>query len=163
MLRNYGSLQKYIHIEAGVNSRLDEIQAAFLRARLAVLDSWNDRRRTLASVYDESLAGIPGLVAPSVSPGAEHVYHLYVVRVRNRNQLIESLKAQGISTLIHYPVACHLQQAFSRSGFKRGMFPVAERLASEVLSLPLWPQMPLEAPGIVARSIRAGVVEANVA
>ncbi len=163
MLRNYGSLQKYIHIEAGVNSRLDEIQAAFLRARLAVLDSWNDRRRTLASVYDESLAGIPGLVAPSVSPGAEHVYHLYVVRVRNRNQLIESLKAQGISTLIHYPVACHLQQAFSRSGFKRGMFPVAERLASEVLSLPMWPQMPLEAPGIVARSIRAGVVEANVA
>jgi dTDP-3-amino-3,4,6-trideoxy-alpha-D-glucose transaminase len=163
VLRNYGSREKYIHIEAGVNSRLDELQAAFLRTRLAVLDGWNEKRRTLADSYRKCLAGVPDLVAPSVSPGAEHVYHLYVVRLRDRDRLIESMRAEGISTLIHYPVPCHLQQAFSGLGFKRGMFPIAEKLAEEVISLPMWPQMPTDAPGIVATAIKASAKKAKVA
>jgi dTDP-4-amino-4,6-dideoxygalactose transaminase len=155
VLRNYGSREKYIHIESGVNSRLDELQAAFLRTRLAVLDDWNEKRRALADSYRRCLTGMAGLVLPTASPGTEHVYHLYVVRARNRDHVSNSLKAQEISTMIHYPVPCHLQQAFSRLGFRRGMFPVAERLAEEVISLPMWPQMPTGAPEIVATAIRA--------
>ena len=163
VLRNYGSREKYIHIEAGVNSRLDELQAAFLRTRLAVLDRWNEKRRTLADSYRNGLSGMVDLVAPSVSPGAEHVYHLYVIRIRDRDRTVGSLRAQGISTLIHYPVPCHLQEAFSGLGFKRGMFPVAERLAEEVVSLPMWPQMPVNAPETVATAIRAAAMRAKVA
>ncbi len=163
VLRNYGSREKYTHIETGVNSRLDELQAAFLRARLAVLDGWNKKRRTLADSYRKSLAGLAGLVSPWVSPRAEHVYHLYVVRIRDRDRIIKSLIAQGISTLIHYPVPCHLQRAFSGLGFKHGMFPVAERLAEEMISLPMWTQMPTNASEIVATAIRARGMKAKVA
>ena len=95
VLRNYGSREKYVHIEAGVNSRLDELQAAFLRTRLTVLDKWNEKRRTLADSYGKCLAGVADLVAPSVSPGAEHVYHLYVVRLRDRDRMIEFAQRAG--------------------------------------------------------------------
>lgn len=154
-LRNYGSDQKYVHQTLGVNSRLDELQAAFLRVFLPRLDAANDQRRALAAAYDAALAG-SGLATPAEANWARHVYHLYVVRSPERDALQARLKAAGIETLIHYPIACHLQAAFAHRGFKRGDFPLAEALADEVLSLPLWPAMPLENVDRVAQAIRAG-------
>jgi dTDP-4-amino-4,6-dideoxygalactose transaminase len=152
-LRNYGSDQKYVHQTLGVNSRLDELQAAFLRVFLPRLDAANHQRRALAAAYDTALAG-SGLTTPTEANWARHVYHLYVVRSPERDVLQARLKAAGIETLIHYPIACHLQAAFAHRGFKRGDFPLAEALADEVLSLPLWPAMPTENVGLVAAAAR---------
>ncbi len=152
-LRNYGSDQKYVHQTLGVNSRLDELQAAFLRVFLPRLDAANDQRRALASAYDAALSG-SGLTTPAEANGARHVYHLYVVRSPERDALQTRLKTAGIETLIHYPIACHLQAAFAHRGFKRGDFPLAEALADEVLSLPLWPAMPVENVQQVALAAR---------
>ena len=152
-LRNYGSDQKYVHQTLGVNSRLDELQAAFLRVFLPRLDAANDQRRALAAAYDAALAG-SGLTTPSQADGARHVYHLYVVRTPDRDGLQARLKAAGIESLIHYPIACHLQDAFAHRGFRRGDFPLAEALADEVLSLPLWPAMPVGNVALVAGAAR---------
>jgi dTDP-4-amino-4,6-dideoxygalactose transaminase len=142
-LRNYGSARKYVHEVAGVNSRLDELQAAFLRARLPRLEAANAARRARAARYDARLGGRNDLAIPSEAAWARHVYHLYVVRSGARDALQAKLAAAGIETLIHYPTPPHLQPAFAHLGFRRGDFPLAERLAAEVLSLPLWPGMPL--------------------
>lgn len=155
MLRNYGSAQKYVHEIAGVNSRLDELQAAFLRVRLAGLDAANAARRERAARYRSQLAGVNGLTLPAEAEGAEPVYHLFVVRSAERDALQARLKAAGIETLIHYPVACHRQPAFAHLGLGEGALPGAERLAREVLSLPMWPQMPLEDVDRVAAVIRS--------
>lgn len=143
LLRNYGSRAKYSHEIAGVNSRLDELQAAFLSARLKRLDAANARRRVLAERYDARLAGTD-LILPSRASWAEPVYHLYVVRSPARDALQARLAAAGIETLIHYPTPCHLQPAFAHLGLKPGALPLAERLAGEVLSLPLHPGMTLD-------------------
>lgn len=153
MLRNYGSRRKYVHETAGVNSRLDELQAAFLRARLERLDEVNDRRRERAARYDERLRAADGLHIPGEASWARHVYHLYVVRSPARDALQARLTARGVETLIHYPTACHLQPAFAHLGHGRGAFPIAERMADQVLSLPLWPGMPLEDVDRVAAAI----------
>jgi dTDP-3-amino-3,4,6-trideoxy-alpha-D-glucose transaminase len=153
MLRNYGSEEKYIHTAIGTNSRLDELQAAFLRVRLPRLNGWNEKRRVLASLYNQALSQVEGVVVPYVSDWAEPVYHLYVVRVNQRELVQESLKRKGITTLIHYPRPCHLQEAFADYGYVKGSFPIAESLADEVLSLPMWPQMNLDVPGIVAEAL----------
>jgi len=153
MLRNYGSRKKYVHEIAGVNSRLDELQAAFLRARLERLDAATALRRERAARYDAALAGA-GVRTPVQANWARHVYHLYVVRSAGRDALQARLADQGIETLIHYPTACHLQPAFAHLGHARGAFPIAEQLADEVLSLPLWPGMPLEDVDRVAAAIR---------
>jgi dTDP-4-amino-4,6-dideoxygalactose transaminase len=155
MLRNYGSRQKYVHEIAGVNSRLDELQAAFLRARLERLDQANTARRERAARYAWRLAGANGLTLPREADWARHVYHLYVVRSPERDALQARLAEQGIETLIHYPTACHLQPAFAHLGYARGDFPLAEALADEVLSLPLWPAMPLENVDEVAKAVAA--------
>lgn len=152
MLRNYGSRQKYVHEVAGVNSRLDEIQAAFLRERLLDLERANDRRRELASLYADALGRRPGLVLPTEAEWAHHVWHLYVVRCSDRDGLQARLKARGVETLIHYPTACHLQPAFEHLGHRRGAFPLAERMADDVLSLPLWPGMRDEDVALVAEA-----------
>jgi len=152
-LRNYGSTEKYVHETPGVNSRLDELQAAFLRARLPRLDAANAARRERAARYDARLGGRNDLATPSEAEWARHVYHLYVVRSGAREALQAKLAAAGIETLIHYPTPCHLQPAFAHLGFRRGDFPLAERLAAEVLSLPLWPGMPLEDVDTVAAAI----------
>jgi len=149
-LRNYGSIRKYEHEHAGVNSRLDELQAAFLRAKLPRLDAANDRRRAHAAAYAETLGGAAGLTLPVEASWARHVYHLYVVRSPERDALQARLEAAGVQTLIHYPTPCHLQPAFADLGFRSGQFPLAERLAREVLSLPMWPGMPAEGPAKVA-------------
>lgn len=141
-LRNYGSARKYEHELAGVNSRLDELQAAFLRAKLGRLDAANAARRAHGQAYTRALADIPGVVPPATADWAEHVHHLYVVRCADRPAAQAKLAAAEIQTLIHYPVACHRQPAFADLGFRPGQFPLAEQLAAEVLSLPMWPAMP---------------------
>jgi dTDP-3-amino-3,4,6-trideoxy-alpha-D-glucose transaminase len=141
-LRNYGSLRKYEHEVTGVNSRLDELQAAFLRAKLPRLDAANDQRRALAAGYGAALAGRPGVTLPQEATWARHVYHLYVVRCADRDTARAGLEAASVESLIHYPVPCHMQPAFADLGFRQGQFPLAEQLAREVLSLPMWPGMP---------------------
>lgn len=140
-LRNYGSKEKYKNEILGYNMRLDEIQAAFLKVKLRHLIEWTEQRREIASWYDEALYKMPDLHTPFTHPNATHSYHLYVIRTPNRDKLRSFLEEKGIGTLIHYPIPPHLQRAYSYLGYKEGDFPIAEELAREVLSLPLWPGM----------------------
>jgi dTDP-4-amino-4,6-dideoxygalactose transaminase len=142
VLRNYGSREKYRNEVSGVNSRLDELQAALLRVRLRVLESWNDRRQQLAERYLQELAEIPGLELPSVAEDCEPVWHLFVVRHRRRDWLRGELERRGVQTLIHYPVPPHLSGAYATS-FHGCKLPTAEHLASEVLSIPIGPHLTL--------------------
>lgn len=152
-LRNYGALRKNDHQERGVNSRLDEVQAALLRVKLPKLAAANDARRALAAAYGAALAGAAGLTPPSEAAWARHVYHLYVVRCADRAAVQARLQRAGVQTLIHYPTPCHLQPAFADLGLRAGQFPLAESLAQDVLSLPMWPAMPLDTPRQVASAI----------
>lgn len=152
MLRNYGSREKYINEMLGVNSRLDPIQAAILRVKLAHLDQWNLRRRAIAAAYGEALRD-SGLVLPSARNWADPAWHLFVVRSALRDGLQQRLEQSGIGTLIHYPIPPHLQQAYSGLGIGAGSLPLAERLAKEVLSLPIGPHMDLDAVGAIAAAI----------
>ncbi len=154
VLRNYGSRVKYVNLERGVNSRLDELQAAFLRVKLPKLDEWNARRRRAAARYDDALAGIPGLDLPRAPQWAEPVWHLYVVRTKRRGDLVKALDAKGIGTLIHYPIPPHLQQAYADLGAAKGAYPLAEELAETVLSLPISPHLTDDAIDRVAAEIR---------
>jgi dTDP-4-amino-4,6-dideoxygalactose transaminase len=138
-IRDHGSDRKYHHREIGWNSRIHSIQAAFLSIKLEHLDGWNEERRRLAARYTERLSGVAGVTPPTVADWAEPVFHLYVVRLANRDGAQEFLKARGIATAIHYPVPVHLQGAFADLGLGEGSFPVAERLAGEILSLPMFP------------------------
>lgn len=153
-LRNYGSKVKYVNLERGFNSRLDELQAAFLRAKLPKLDAWNERRRLVAARYDDGLAGIPGLGLPRVPQWAEPVWHLYVVRTRRRADVIMALEKEGIGSLIHYPIPPHLQEAYADLKQGKGYYPLAEELAETVLSLPMGPHMTAEAVDEVASVVR---------
>ncbi len=139
-LGNYGSAVRYINEERGVNSRLDPLQAAVLSVKLAHLERWNARRRAVAAIYSERLSGLP-LVLPEVAEGAEPVWHLYVVQHPERDAFQQRLAERGIGTLIHYPVPPHRQQAYAGLGHLVGSFPVAERLAGTVLSLPMGPHL----------------------
>lgn len=138
-LRNYGSKRRYENEYVGLNSRLSELQAAFLRAKLPYLSEWNRRRANLAAHYGRRLAGIDALTRPCVPAWAEPVWHLYVVRTSRRDALQAHLHAAGIGTQIHYPTPPHLAPAYAAAGWPRGAFPIAEQLASEVLSLPIGP------------------------
>lgn len=148
VLRNYGSRVKYMNEVKGFNSRLDPIQAAVLWVKLQVLDEWNERRRGIAQLYLEGLAG-SGLVLPQVPEWAEPVWHLFVVRHPERDALVKRLNEVGVGTLIHYPVPPHLQEAYAEMGFGVGAFPVAERMAGEVVSLPMGGQMGVEDVGVI--------------
>lgn len=141
VLRNYGSEKKYYNEVIGYNMRLDEIQAAFLSVKLKYLMEWTAERQKIANWYNEKLSQIEGLVLPEIADGATHVYHLYVIRVSKRSELQQHLAANGIGTLIHYPIPPHLQKAYHYLGFKKGDFPIAEEMADTCLSLPLWPGM----------------------
>lgn len=138
-LRNYGSRVKYVHEHAGVNSRLDELQAAFLREKLLVLEAWNEQRRHLAGLYSVGLQSVDGLRLSTVEPWALPVWHLYVVATPEREALRVHLEQRGISTLIHYPKPPHLQSCYPE--FAGCDLPLACRLAEEVLSLPIYPGM----------------------
>lgn len=153
-LRNYGSRVKYHNEVKGWNSRLDEIQAAFLRVKLARLDSDNDRRRQIAARYLDGMAGAD-LVLPHVPNWADPVWHLFVVRHADRDGLAERLKARGVATLIHYPVPPHLQSAYAELGLGPGAFPVSERIHREILSLPIGPTMSEADVGQVIEAVKA--------
>lgn len=140
-LRNHGSESKYEHVEVGFNSRLDTLQAVVLRAKLGRLAAWNEARRAAARRYDELLAELPTVRLPATMAGNEHVYHLYVVRVPDRDRVLGEMHAAGIGAGIHYPRPVHLHRAFHHLGHGPGDFPVAETAATEILSLPLFPEI----------------------
>jgi dTDP-4-amino-4,6-dideoxygalactose transaminase len=152
-LRNGGQSDRYRHEVSGINSRLDEVQAAILRAKLRHLDDWTERRRALAARYRDGLAGV-GVVLPQEQTYARAVYHLYVVRHPRRDALASALRERGVGTLVHYPIALHLQPAFASLGGRRGDFPVAEKAAGEILSIPLYPEMTDAQAEAVIRAIR---------
>lgn len=139
--RNYGSKKKYYNEIVGANSRLDELQAAILSAKIKHLQNWNTRRAEIAGYYSKHLAGVGDIVLPRLADNCTSVWHLYVIQTNKRDQLISYLQQYDIATSIHYPVPPHLQQAYSHLGFKKGDFPIAERLAEKVLSLPIYPEM----------------------
>lgn len=141
MLRNYGSKRKYENEIIGFNSRLDELQAAFLAVKLARLDEDNARRGAISHRYGEGLSNIGGLSLPAVPTASEPVWHLYVVRTDRRDGLQAYLNDRGIGTLIHYPTAPHMQKAYAELGFTQGSFPIAEAIHDQVLSLPIGPTM----------------------
>lgn len=140
MLRNYGSRAKYEHLVIGGNSRLDPIQAAMLSVKLAHIDDWNRRRRSVAARYDDAFANTP-LRRQTVAQPADPVWHLYTVRHPARDDLKAKLDALGIGTLIHYPIAPHMQQAFAPLGFRPDQFPVTQETAASILSLPMGPHL----------------------
>lgn len=157
-LRNYGSEVKYHHPETGFNSRLDTLQAVVLSAKLKHLARWNEERRTAANRYRELLAKLAGKITlPETLPGNEHVWHLYVVRVPNRDETLKKLNAAGVGAGIHYPVPIHLQGAFKHLGHHEGDFPVAEKAAKEILTLPLFPGITAEQQATVAAELAKAI------
>ena len=155
VLRNYGSQQKYYNEVVGYNSRLDELQGAVLRTKLPHLAEWTRQRQQVAAYYDQHLADLPNLRLPHTAPGCTHVYHLYVVLTPYRAALQQHLTAQGIGTLIHYPVPPHRQEAYRDLQLPAGSFPIAEELANTCLSLPMWPGMTQEHVVAVAAAMRS--------
>jgi dTDP-4-amino-4,6-dideoxygalactose transaminase len=139
--RNYGFVSKHVCADKGINSRLDEIQAAVLSVKLKYLMQWNEERRGLAKLYLETLRGVGDIILPTAPAEANHVYHLFVIRTAQRDPLKEVLAKEGIETMVHYPIPAHLQQAYVDDKFKKGDFPLTERTAETVLSVPLWPGM----------------------
>lgn len=156
MLANYGSRKKYNHVLPGFNSRLDELQAAFLRVKLSRLDEWNRRRSSVAFRYLELLSD-SGITLPVVRDECSHVWHLFPVGTPKRDAVQTRLANAGISTLIHYPVPPHLQGAYHHAGFKEGAFPIAENLAATLLSLPIGPHVEQGEVDEVVTELRAGL------
>ena len=153
-LRNWGSETKYHHPEVGFNSRLDTLQAVVLAAKLKRLDAWNEARRRAAARYDALLSGIEGVELPRTLPGNEHVWHLYVIRVPRRDEVLAKLNAEGIGAGIHYPTPLHLHGAMRDLGYRKGDFPVAEKAAAEILSLPMYPHLKDEDQQRVAEALK---------
>lgn len=159
MLRNHGRLKKYEHEFEGTNSRLDTLQAAILRVKLKHLEQWTERRIEKAKVYDELLKEVDEVIIPKVLPEAKHVYHLYVIRVKNRDKVQQRLKEKGIATGIHYPIPLHLQPAYKYLGYKEGDFPVTERLTREILSLPIYPELTKEQQFLIVNALKEFVCQ----
>ena len=153
-LRNYGSKRKYENACQGFNSRLDELQAAFLSVKLRRLDEWNARRGAIAARYLNDLSGLPALQLPFVPEWAEPVWHLFPLRHGRRDSLQASLSSAGIGTQIHYPIPPHLSGAYSGSGWKPGDFPIAEEIANTELSLPLSPHLEAQQQEFAIQAIR---------
>jgi dTDP-4-amino-4,6-dideoxygalactose transaminase len=141
MFREHGQKTKYYHDVVGWNARMDGLQGAVLKVKLKYLDKANDGRRRVAAMYQKLLAGAPGVTLPVEAAYARHIYHVYAVRVGQRDDLIKQLGDRGIGTGIHYPVPVHLQKAYANLGHKRGDFPVSEACADSFLSLPMFPEL----------------------
>ena len=154
-LRNYGSSKKYHHDAIGYNSRLDELQASFLRAKMSTLDEWNERRKKIAAYYLANLTGISGLTLPFVPDWAEPVWHIFAVRTKQRDELQQFLKDKGVDTIIHYPIPPHLSGAYASLGYHKGAFPISEELALTELSLPMGPHLTIEQASHVVQTIKA--------
>ena len=155
MFREHGQKKKYFHDVVGWNARMDGMQAAVLSVKLKYLEKANQGRRRAAAQYQKLLAGTPNLILPVEAAYAKHVYHIYAVRVQNRDTLIQRLAERGIATGIHYPVPVHLQKAYSNLGHKKGDFPVSEACADSFLSLPMFPELTEEQVDIVARELKS--------
>jgi dTDP-4-amino-4,6-dideoxygalactose transaminase len=140
LLRDHGRREKYEHLMIGYNYRLDALQAAILRIKLKYLDEWNEKRRKNASIYNELLKDLD-VITPYEEEYGKHVYHLYVVRIKKRDKVYKFLQEKGIACGIHYPLPLHLQKAYHGLGYKKGDFPVAEKCAREVISLPVYPEL----------------------
>lgn len=152
-LRAHGGRVKYHHEELGVNSRLDEVQAAILRVKLPHLEQWIERRRALAKRYGELLEGL-GVAPPRESPGSRHVFHQYTLRFGGREAVQAALRDVGVQTIVYYPVPLHLQAVHRTLGYRPGTFPHAEAAAREVLSLPMYPELSTDSQDRVADAIR---------
>ncbi|MBN1859571.1 DegT/DnrJ/EryC1/StrS family aminotransferase, partial [Candidatus Bipolaricaulota bacterium] len=157
LLRVHGAKPKYFHQIVGTNSRLDSLQAAILRVKLPHLDAWTGARQQIAATYNEALADVDGIASPFRAPDRTHIYHQYTIRVANgrRDALKDQLKQQGIGTMIYYPRPLHLQECFAELGYRQGQFPVTEAACSEVLSLPVFPEL--------TQGERQGVIDALAA
>ena len=155
MLRDHGQSRKYYHEMEGYNGRLDAIQAGILKVKLEHLDRWNQQRRDRAALYNTLLTEVGEGLAPCVeAPWAKAIWHLYVVKVQDRDGMIAKLGCENIGTGIHYPVPLHLQRAYAHLGYKEGDFPVSERLAKEIVSLPMYPNITAEQQCRVVEKIR---------
>lgn len=152
--RNYGLKEKNIALYLGVNSRLDEMQAAILRVKLKHVEAWNEQRRELAALYLEQLKDVGDIVLPLSDKEAHHVYHLFVIRTKLRDKLLAYLTERGIGTMIHYPVPPHLQKPYESLNFRKGDFPITEKIAETCLSLPLWPGMTEQQVARVCEGVR---------
>lgn len=154
MLRDHGQAKKYYHAMIGWNGRMDGIQGALLSVKLKYLPGWNEARRKNAAAYDRLLAGVPGIILPREMDHTRHVYHIYAIRTEKRDALAGFLAERGIACLIHYPRPVHLQDAYRSFGFARGSFPISEKCAEELLSLPMYPELGGNQIEHVAREIR---------
>jgi dTDP-4-amino-4,6-dideoxygalactose transaminase len=154
-LRDHGQARKYFHSHIGWNARMDGIQGAILAVKLKHLDAANTRRRAHARLYDQLLRDVDGVVTPFSSKPSRHVYHVYAVRVKNRDQVLSAMAGRGISCAIHYPIPIHLQDACRGLGYREGDFPVAERCAGEFLSLPMFPELTEEQIHFVAAGLQS--------
>ena len=155
MLRDHGQAQKYYHDIEGYNGRLDAIQAGLLHTKLTHLEKWNAQRRDHAAAYSLLLATNEAISLPYEPSWSRSAYHLYVVRTEDREALMSYLKNAGIGTGIHYPIPLHLQKAYASLNYSRGDFPVAERVAAEIVSLPMFPQLSAEQRNRIAGEILA--------
>jgi dTDP-4-amino-4,6-dideoxygalactose transaminase len=153
MLRDYGRQGRYEHKIKGTNSRLDTLQAVVLNAKLKHLDMWNEMRAKNAAHYAQLLKPLKGVVTPVTKQDRTHVFQTYAILVQDRDKVVEAMKAQGIGVLIHYPIGLHLQEAYAELGHKKGDFPVAEKVASQVMSLPMFPHMTKEQVEVVAAAL----------
>jgi dTDP-4-amino-4,6-dideoxygalactose transaminase len=152
-LRDHGRTSKYEHDEIGFGDRIDALQAAILETKLHHLSDWTEARRAHARRYNELLADAD-LIRPYEAPNVRHVYHLYVIRVSRRNEILEHLKSKGIGAGIHYPLPVHRQPAYLKEGYGDTSLPVTEQIANEVVSLPMYPELACEQIEYVARSVR---------
>lgn len=157
MLRNHGRHEKYLHEIEGYNSRLDALQAAILSVKLKYLNGWSEKRRQHARYYDKLLSSVEKVTTPKVLDGVKSVYHVYAIRVKDRDLLRKKLKEENIDTGVHYPVPLHLQPALAYLGLGKGSFPMAEEAASTVLSLPLYPEMTNEQIETVVDAVKQHV------
>ena len=158
-LRVHGSPKRYVHDFVGLNSRLDELQAAILRVKLRYLNKWNLERQKAAKYYDKLLKDIKEITIPYVKPGSQHVFHQYTIRLNNRDFLYESLREKSIEALIYYPIPIHMQKAFSYLNYKKGSLPVTEKICNEILSLPFYPEIEESTQEYIVANIKSILAE----
>lgn len=155
ILRNYGSEKKYYNQVKGINSRLDEMQAAILSVKLNYIEQFTKQRIEIAKKYDQELSNIDDLILPLVNEGATHVYHIYLIRTKNRDGLMKHLIDNGVSPFIHYPLPPHLQEAYKELGYSKGDFPIAEEIAETCLSIPLYPGLTESETDYIIKTIKS--------
>jgi dTDP-4-amino-4,6-dideoxygalactose transaminase len=157
MFRDHGQAKKYYHSVVGWNGRMDGFQGAILSIKLKHLPAWTESRRAHARAYTHALTHVHGVLTPKEAVHREHVYHLYVLRVKNRDAVLKALADKGVNCAIHYPVPLHLQDAYAPLGIKHGSFPVSERCANEIISLPMFPELSADEINTVIREVAAVV------